>query len=350
MTPSPFKARANWRVFLIAECLLLVSCGVPKSTSHPTDDAGPSGTDTIASVADCSLPVAVLGSPQVLFDRPLRKVGAPCSVGLQCESRLCGALGADACGVCLERRTLGESCGGPQQGCGVSAVCQAGVCVTLKQGLGATCHFEAKGGDAGDCDDDLFCSSAIGGSSGLCTRRALVGDACIDRTSCVVGAYCLRGSCAAEGADSCADGRPCAAGSYCSNTDRGPSCVPATLPRGGSCGIADGTLVDGDCEAGTICGNLSFSNGGFPQGTQSTCVPLPKSGESCVFFRCAEGLFCAGRSVGCANREDWRCEPLRKLGDTCQATIFGRDQTAYSDTCERGLECRSGRCRAACGG
>src|SRR5689334_7867120 len=67
---------------------------------------------------------------EVISSSPERRMaGAACAFDKQCVSGRCSAdIPSGGCGVCLDVRKLGESCGGPDQSCNKSAVCEKGVC------------------------------------------------------------------------------------------------------------------------------------------------------------------------------------------------------------------------------
>lgn len=280
-------------------------------------------------------------APEVLSTSTApRKTGDACAFDKQCASERCSADEyVGGCGVCLEVRMLGESCGGPVQSCNKSADCVNGVCQSKRKVLGESCSVGGKGGDP--CDDEFYCDHPLG-YQGTCVAPVTVGGACeLSSSICVKGAYCDEsGVCAVPPADSCAL-RPCSAGSFC---DDHKTCRPATLKAGESCGSVDGKTVNNGCAPGTACGNAaSPSTGGGPPQNVDTCLPLPEEGEICVRNKCAAGLFCAQQTTNSIGLVPPRCEALREEGDDC----FSVNSPWHID-CGAGLECRNYVCERAC--
>ena len=254
-------------------------------------------------------------------------LGVGCATGNQCASGGCSAdLAPGTCGVCLDVRPLGASCAGPMQTCRASAVCEQGTCRSHKQALGGTCRLGPKGGDHGDCDDELYCEA------GTCLAAIPIGATCLATQShCDRNGVCERGVClpswTAQLAETC-DRRSCDRGLVC--TDR--TCRLGTLKPNQPCGIVDGAFINDDCSPGTVCGNLQFPNGGGGSGTPYSCVPLPEQGQPCVSYSCAPGLFCLDN-----NEAKPTCERPRSEGQPCGDFL-----------CATGLDCLAGRCATAC--
>jgi hypothetical protein len=267
-----------------------------------------------------------------------RKAGVACAFNKQCVSGRCSAdVPGGGCGACLDVRKLGESCGGPDQTCNESAVCEKGVCKSKWRVLGESCRIEAKGGDP--CDDELYCDGPPG-QQGTCAAPIAAGGSCEPPSSkCVKGAYCDEsGVCAVPPADSCVL-RPCGAGSFC---DDHKTCRRGTLKAGERCGIVDGEPVDNGCEPGTACGTTkSPSTAGGP-GSIDTCLLLPSEGQICLRNHCAAGLFCAQQTTDSIGVIPPRCEALRQEGDACDTS------TSFHIDCGAGLECRHRVCERAC--
>lgn len=267
-----------------------------------------------------------------------RNAGAACAINEQCATGRCSAdVSSGGCGVCLDVRKLGETCGGPDQSCNDSAVCVKGACQSNRKVLGDSCSVGGKSGDP--CDDELYCDRPLG-NQGKCVAPVAVGGSCDPSSSiCVKGAYCDEsGVCAIPPAGSCAL-HPCGAGLFC---DDHKMCRWATSRRGESCGSVDGKLVDNGCALGTACGNAASSGtGGGPPKNVDTCLPLPGEGEICVRNQCAAGLFCThpmSNTIGTPPH----CEVLREHGDDCNTN------GSFHIDCGPGLECRHGACEHAC--
>ncbi len=296
------------------------------------------GSISLGALGACSVSVdAELGStPWIYHD-----IGAVCAFGSQCESGQCSAdESSGACGVCLDVRKLGERCDGPLQGCSASAICQDGVCVSTKSIIGEPCELGAKGSDAGDCDDELFCAGDSG-LKGMCQAFTPVGGACGTSSSrCVPGAHCSDSNvCTTQPtAWTCSDS-DCGDGLSCDNTG---TCRAPTLPMGAPCGIVNGSFVDGNCVAGSVCGSVTYPDGGGGPNTSSACVALPEAGEVCIREQCAEGLFCSEQTTNSSGVVPRRCDPLRAEGEACS-----RDYIFHKD-CAAGLECRKDVCQQAC--
>lgn len=268
-----------------------------------------------------------------------RAVGEACSTATQCRSNRCSADElTGGCGLCLSARRLGESCGGALQGCSLSAACVGGICVSKKKVTGEPCELYPKGGDKGDCDDQLYCSGDW--KEGSCAARIPLGGACDYRTRCEAGAACRNEVCRPKvlldaGLEEPCQGRPCLDGLRCDETLL--VCKPGTLEEGALCGLLDGQFLPDECAPGLTCYDPQWPNGGGGQDTVRRCHPLPGTYESCALGRCAEGLTCSGYTA--KHGELPVCGPLRQEGEVC---------APHSPECVAGLECRAGACRVAC--
>jgi hypothetical protein len=207
---------------------------------------------------------------------------------------------------------------------------------------GASCALGPKGGDAGECDDELYCAGKPGDASGTCAARIPRGEACIegyDQAPCARGGVCDGKVCIEykyqEVGESCGV-QPCRQGLFCDDVTR--LCRPGALPQGTACGVVGGSIVEDECAPGTTCGSLEWPNGGGGEGTLSTCIPLPHAGEPCIIYRCAAGLFCNPSHDGVTLP---LCEAPRQIGEACSN---GFDAVE----CAAGLECRNRVCAAAC--
>ena len=108
----------------------------------------------------------------------------------------------------------------------------------------------------------------------------------------------------------------CDAGLYCDHVSDTCKVTPA-LAAGDRCGVTAGEPVPGACPPGFVCA--------------TTCVSLPLEGSPCLGERCAAGLHCKYKEPVSI------CERLGEAGEACTKR-----------TCVDGLECRAGKCGAAC--
>ena len=207
----------------------------------------------------------------------------------------------------------------------MSAVCKDGVCTSVRKVEGESCALGPKGDDRGECDVELYCEHGVDvHSEGKCARRAAPGESC-HVAPCVLGAACDEGICTLPGAGSCWFG--CADGFFCGDD---LLCRPGTLALGDACGIVDGSFLDNECGAGLVCKTVSGSG---------MCGPPPGEGETCIYARCADGLFC---HVSVESDALSICEIPRAAGDACS------NDNVVPIRCADGLECRGDVCRAAC--
>ncbi len=250
-------------------------------------------------------------------------LGAPCAFDDQCVTGRCSADPAtETCGECVTIEALGQDCTGSLQGCSVSAVCKGGVCTSLRKVEGETCAMEPKGGDAGECDVELYCKHGVEVfSDGTCERRIPLGESCTDDGTCVVGVTCQQGVCELPAPDGCSDG--CGHSHYCGD-DR--VCHPGTLALGEGCGLVDGHFIHNECGPGLVCGI-------------HTCVPAFGPGEACRYWQCAEELFC---HVSTESDALSFCEAQRAEGEACS------NDNVVPIPCAEGLECRGNVCHTAC--
>ncbi len=263
--------------------------------------------------------------------------GAACSFAHECQSGRCSTVGA-ACGVCQERRLLGQTCGGPNQVCSHSAECRLGVCTSTKRTVGALCDPGPKGGNGDDCDDELVCIRLDPKAPTTCQRPRPVGASCLTWNSCRQMATCSADAvCVAVvspgggAGQRCAAGAPCPSGYAC---DDQATCLPASTvwALGESCGRdAQGYTRMGRCGEGLTCGNLAHRNGGGAWDTPLSCLALPIGGETAINFRCAAGFFADPLDPAL------RCQPGLGVGALCRS----------EEWCATGLECR-GTCEKRC--
>jgi len=335
--------RFPWSVLSLALALgALVACEDTEEKSSVSSLPMTSPTPTATPTATPTGHPHTQMAPRWSSKRGVRHRGEACAFGEQCASGGCSVDVEGACGQCVEIQKLGEPCGGLFQ-CSGSADCKAGVCVSNKKTLGQACALEAKGGDAGECDDQLYCKGKPGDAQGKCEAAVPLGGACVygyGEVPCTWGGVCDGGLCVRSliresgescGVQFCRDGLFCDPGTL--------RCEPGALPKGAPCGVVQGSIVEGECVEGTTCGNLEWPNGGGGEGALTTCVALPEAGEPCVSGRCAPGLFC---DPNYDSEKPPLCEPQRNtVGQAC-TNDFGLTE------CAPGLECRGGVCQSAC--
>jgi hypothetical protein len=282
-----------------------------------------------STIVDDNEQTAALPLPQ-----PGRPVGAACAFDDQCATRRCNAdVAAGTCGECVTIKALGQGCTGLHEGCSTSAICQDGVCRSLRKNAGEPCALGGHGGDLHECDDELWCAD-VSGSGGVCVPLRPLGAFCGgDFDRCQVGAECNSNNvCAAYDPGACHWGA-CAPGSYCGADLR---CHVGTLPQNAPCG--DDGPADNECGPYLACVHVESRDG---DSTEASCLPLPGKGEPCLgaYNECAEGLFCLVSQVTDSIRF---CETLRVEGEACDITSY------YTVDCAAGLECRGQVCRVAC--
>jgi len=267
-----------------------------------------------------------------------RAVGEPCAHDNQCATNRCSSDPiAGTCGECVTIRPLGQTCTGPHEGCSISAICQDGICKSLRKVEGEGCALGPKGGDQGECDVELFCARTRGyDGPGTCTRYTPVGDCCGEGLSlCGPGTVCNRQTllCEVRPEGYCTLGYYCSGETVCGDDGR---CHPGTLPAGAECGILNGEFIDNACSPGFKCGNRDYPNGGT---NETTCVPLPVQGETCQNGSCADGLFCWRSPETDVITE---CQLPRNEGEACNVFNY------YQTPCAADLECRGNICSRPC--
>lgn len=332
-------AASPWIVLVLA--LALPACNTPPSQSPA--DAGPADLARY----DAGLHQCVIGElrplPPAAVDRP---VGAPCAFGSQCSSGGCSAdVAAGGCGTCLDVQPLGARCDGPMQGCSASATCQRGVCTSRKKIAGDPCRLSPKGGDEGECDDDLYCAGKPGEMTGVCAGRLPLGSDCTfhgapcARGETCDGERCFPRSFRAKLGEGCL-GRACEDGLFCDPL--GYVCARPTLQKGQPCGIQDGHFVGDDCAPGLTCGDPRYPNGGGGSDTRSVCLELPGQCEPCNLGDCGAGMFCMQEDSTSSGVHLPLCERLRRESEPCRVVFY------WNVDCAPDLECRKGVCAPAC--
>ena len=333
----------NTRRFALLLTLALPACSTLPAQSPA--DAGPADLSEPAQ-NDAGLRQCVITElhplPPAAINRP---VGAPCAFGSQCRSGGCSAdVAAGGCGICLDVQSLGARCDGPMQGCSASATCQQGVCKSWKKVIGNPCKLGPKGGDEGECDDDLYCNGKPG-ETGICATRLPPGSDCTwygvpcARSETCDGKHCFPAYLRAKIGEGCL-GRTCEDGLFCNPV--GYVCAQPTLQKGDACGIQDGHFIGNDCAPGLTCGDPRYPNGGGGTDAKSTCIGLPGQCKPCNIYHCAPGLFCMEPDPHSSGIYLPICEHLHREGEPC-STVFW-----WNIDCAPDLECRKGVCVPAC--
>lgn len=255
-----------------------------------------------------------------------RAPGAACSQGSQCVSGRCTATQDQSCGVCLEVRRLGQSCGGATQVCNWGQVCTNGLCRTKDGDVGAPCNDAPKSlPRLPACDLELHCVRGRGETQATCQRPLPLGAACTDGTLCRYRTHCsAAGFCEADviGGENEACTFQCTKDSlFC---DAHVCRERPRLAVGDACGRVVGSCID------SVCGNANFPFGGWTDADPLTCLALGAEGEKAVYGLCRPGLFADGTT-------DLICRKRRAAGAAC----------TFAE-CETGLECHAGRCGPPC--
>ena len=245
--------------------------------------------------------------------------------------------GAEPCGVCIPKGSLGDSCA--DLPCADALRCDSDTdrCVAgfVIVGEGESCVVNL-------CNDGLDCVLLENGDE-LCLAPATAGESCAER-SCVDGLLCSSSTlvCREVGR-----GLPCE--ETCNLSETGLVCVDnvcvdaEVVSEGEAC-----TVFDLAGNIGRYCINQLTLNECVPSepgSSAGTCRPLPAEGEACsATGRCASGLACNGLSVcegpleigepcdgegdlWCDDSIAWcsaqsgQCEPHRSLGEACDVEI-----------------------------
>lgn len=153
-------------------------------------------------------------------------------------------------------------------------------------------------------------------------------------------AFCLGGQCHAEPRGAAGD----ACSSTCTESGSSTSCA-------GFGGVASGGADGGTSPGGDLA--RCYTNDGLTCGPSDTCEKVPALSEPCTFGGCGENAFCdqSGAAGVCAARRDvgGTCNGF----DECVTTAFCdtasrkcATKKADGTTCQSGLECQGGSCRA----
>ncbi|MEZ4293374.1 MAG: hypothetical protein R3B70_00235 [Polyangiaceae bacterium] len=193
---------------------------------------------SLANAVGCS------GTVEVSFpgvENPGAGAGVACAFDSQCATNRCSAdVEAGTCGECVTIEALGQSCTGDHQGCSISAVCEDGVCKSLRKIEGEECGLGPKGDDLGECDVEMYCAPVNGYQApGECVRLSGVGESCSGELSrCAAGAGCSEDKvCVVPQPGSCVYGAYCSGEETCGADGL---CHPGTLAEGAACGSSTG--------------------------------------------------------------------------------------------------------------
>ena len=232
--------------------------------------------------------------------------GEPCELNEECAGSLMCETGEKCPGTCVERYTAGIACTADDD-CADGLVCSTVTrhCVAPAQ-TGEPCE----GGVEAQCEAGLFCGGA--------DAEKMQPGTCAPLSAVTLGK--LGQACDPAGGKLCASGLSCVLAGM--NGDALTWECQTKAASGGSCGAG----LPEDCPDGEYC-PLLFE---IFQGTfSSTCVPLPKAGESCatrpldaIMPRCEPYARCGA---------DLKCIALRDLGQSCTS-----DAVCYSGRCANG--------------
>lgn len=193
------------------------------------------------STVRCEEQLRDLDGPCAAMWRGSSPAGSAC--GLDVESFVCGSgtrcvLSLDLCGTCVAEVADGEACGSGMATCGPVSECRGG-----------RCSARARIGEA--CGSERSCLLGARCAEGTCAAPQVVGagEACDAARRCAYGASCVGGRCVAGGVlgDGCSAAQPCAVGRCAEGR-----CAPL-LPDGAACTAslecADGPCAMGRCRA-----------------------------------------------------------------------------------------------------
>jgi hypothetical protein len=175
----------------------------------------------------------------------------------------------------------------------------AGKCAALKK-AGDGCN------DDGDCEGSMMCTAGKCGEQPL---PAPTGQPC-QTNPCADGLYCNWDTNPAVCAEPGGEGQPCAslkecqAGLSCQGSSGDYACAKLAA-NGQPCEDPSmGTLGQGGCEAGLVCGVVMGAKGPAPQ-----CQSTVKLGQACV-----SDFQCGGLDAGCLSG---KCAILPGMNQTC---------------------------------
>lgn len=336
--------------------LALAGCTSAGTTAPPTEQAAAPAAVVVAETAEPEAPP------------PARAVQASLEVvTVQCERAVrCGTIGRSQLEECRKgpgRSRLTLVWGFPDLlrfgelvAQGRLAIDAAGSRACLEFLASAPCRYEQASAPAGcfaggvtayapkvppggacerwdECADG-FCT-AQPGCSGVCVAKAPIGGACGSDQLCVDGAFCWEGTCRARaGVGEVCGGhwQWCKDGLLCDGFDPGDDDDHGyRRPRSGVCSA--GKQLGEDCvppvtSSHEICAVPLFCDWGDPS---PVCrAPLAEGAECRWLDACADGLACAGLTLGGRHprgyrygvRAPGRCVRVLDAGDACDPSAF----------------------------
>jgi hypothetical protein len=231
-----------------------------------------------------------------------------CQIDAECEgSRICVV--TDTCpGTCKERSSAGVPCSSDDE-CADELVCHeaTSLCATPKQD-GQTCG----GNVEAQCEVGLACQgeSKDDMRTGTCTPFDEITTAGPNET-CDLDAGIL-----------CDPDLSCSIVEVADPPVLRCLAIPAS---GGSCGLG----IPENCPSGEYC-DLSLAQ--VLLGTlESTCIPLPASGEQCADRTPFTGILAQCEAYARCDASTGNCLALRDLGETCSS-----NELCYSQNCVNG--------------
>jgi hypothetical protein len=244
---------------------------------------------------------------------PRCRDGAACSLTSQCGAdRIC--VGTQTSRICVPEN---DYCG-PEPCVQRSAGCVDHRCLPPLP-LGETCQ-DSHQCDSGRCDLQSHrcvaaapdCNCVVNESDSCGEGWACIAASSLDICDSFGGALCIPSL--GQEDDRCdSQGTRCAAGLTCwdPELDGIEHCLPGTLKLGDACGSVSNNpdlncgpdlrcnAASGMCEAAPgVVGGPCPCNTGLACGTDQTCHPAAKTGESCAVNGCDRGLRCADAVVG----------------------------------------------------
>ncbi len=197
--------------------------------------------------------------------------------------------------------------------------CAQGVCRGVSCGDRRCRSLGVDGEDcrvSSDCVSGLYCRSTQTAGVGVCSKPALVGDACSGAGECAVGLTCL-GQCLALPSTgfACVMGR-CDGSSYCAQGADGGVCQ-ARVTVGLKC------AGDGQCAVGMVCDSET-----------ARCAPaiVTEPGVACSEQQlCGNGLVCVRSAIDATMST---CRWPQPAASTC----------SQSSDCQPHLACSKGSC------